>query len=432
MKQAFCPPLTRSGMVRLFKVLLPFLMKTILGGLSVEISKSDLERLKEYEGRPMLLLPNHPTYLDPYVMFELSKRLDETFHFVCARELFDLERGLWGKVLQSLGAYSVIRGAADRESFRTSKDILAKGLNRLVIFIEGEVSHENDTLIPFEPGVIQLAFWALEERLRQAKKDPSALRCGSPDVYLAPVAIKYVMKSSCHQAIEQSIHQLTTAVGLSLPAEMPRYQKILEIGQAVLAIQEKRLNLQPSPEASITERLERFKDRLLTKMELFLDIVVPPQTTILDRIRAIRNAMDKKIYTYQEPPSLSPYAERMLEHVRLEFQEFYLELEKVVNMLVLKEGYIHENETPERYVDVLRRLEREVFGKPLINPPRTAVVKVGDIQNIMEVYPAYEANKKQTVQGIADQLEAEMYTLLGQVQSRFPAQAESSLVSPPA
>jgi 1-acyl-sn-glycerol-3-phosphate acyltransferase len=418
-------------MVHLFKALLPFLMKTVLGGLSVEISKADLERLKEYEGRPMLLLPNHPTYLDPYVMFELSKRLGETFQYVCARELFDLDRGLRGKIFQSLGVYSVIRGAADRESFRTSKEILAKGLNRLVIFIEGEVSHENDTLIPFEPGVIQLAFWALEERLRQAKKDPSALSTGSPDVYLAPVAIKYIMKSPCHQAIEQSIHQLTTAVGLSLPADMPRYQKILEIGQTVLTIQEKRLNLHPSPEDSITERLERFKDRLLTKMELFLDIAVPPQTTILDRIRAIRNAMDKQIYTYQDPPSLSPYAERMLEHVRLEFQEFYLELEKVVNMLVLKEGYIHENETPERYVDVLRRLEREVFGKPLINPPRTAVIKVGNIQNLMEAYPAYETSKKQTVQGIANQLEAEMYTLLDKIQSHFPFPPEPSLTTPP-
>lgn len=400
---------------------MPLLLKTIVGNLDVEISSEDLKRLKTYRGKSMLLLPNHPTYLDPYVLFELSKRLNENFNYVCARELFDLSNGLWGVTLQHLGAYSIIRGASDRESFKTSREILANGNNRLVIFIEGEVSHENDTLIPFESGVIQLAFWGLEDRMRRAKaeqKDFSA----EDGIYLAPVAVKYLCKDGCEVHIERAVSHLEKAVGLNHPTEKKTYQRIIAIGQTVLETQEKRLNIQPQEDASITGRIEILKDRLLTKMELFLDLTPTANTSILDRVRGIRNRMDKMIYTYQEPPSLSPYEERVLEQERQELHEFYQELERVVNLLVLREGYIEENETPERYIDVIRRLEREVFGKPLINPPRTAVIRIGDILNLHTTYPAYEENKKKTVQQIASNMEQEMTTLLHGIHSRHPLQ----------
>lgn len=423
-KQPFCPPKTNALIVGLFKFFLPVLQRKMLKGLKVEIAEGDLQRLRVLKGESMLLMPNHPTADDPFVPFALSKQLGETFNFVAARELFNLNNGFRGWLLQRCGVYSVIRGACDRESFKTTKDILVQGQNRLVIFIEGEVSNENDTLIPFEPGVIQLAFWALEEKMKLWKQG-NPTDTPPPNLYLAPMAIKYMYQVNVDHYIEKALQDLETAVILGYEPkqvkDMDFIQRILNIGHIVLASQEKRLSIVPEEGSTLNERLEVFKDRLLQKMEHFLDLKPSPSTSVLDRIRGVRNRLDKASYTFQEPPPMSPYEARMLEHLRLELQEFYDELERTVNLLVLREGSIADNKTPERYIDVIRRLEREVYGQPATNPPRTAIVKVAEIANLKDHYEAYEQNKKQTVQALADQFESSMYQLLQSIGKNEPA-----------
>jgi hypothetical protein len=117
----------------------------------------------------------------------------------------------------------------------------------------------------------------------------------------------------------------------------------------------------------------------------------------------------------------------MLELMRNELKEFYEELERVVNLIVLREGSLGQHRTPERYIDLIRRLEREAFGHPIVNPPRTAWLSIGEIFNLGDYLPAYEENKKQAVQSVAERLEVDMIGML-----HHPTQAtERDIVTTP-
>ncbi len=395
-KQTFLPPRPNHLFISLIKAFTPILFRFMLSGLKVQIPEESLQKLKQYSGKSLLILPNHPTAEDPYVLIELSKRLGINFYSVAAREVFDLDGGLRGLFFQWLGAYSLIRGAADRESFKTTKDILIKGTNPLVIFIEGEISNENDTLIPFEPGVVQLAFKAQED-----KEEP---------VHLLPLSIKYIYDSGIEEIINNSIAALEKEVGLQSTKFTGTLERLNLVGGKLLEFQEKRLNL--TGNGSVDERMNALRDKLLSKMEFFLDLKPDSKCSQLDRIRNIRNKMDKLIYSYTEPENLSNYEERMVEHLRGTFKEFYDELDRLVNFLVLNEGYLSEKQTPERFVEVIRHFEKEVYGESKISFPRTAHLKAGEIISLKDSYSDYLNDKKTFTQKIAARLEADMRAML--------------------
>jgi hypothetical protein len=395
---------------------MPFGLKTQLGGLSIHISDEDLDKLRQYRGERMLLLPNHPNGEEPFVLFDIATHLDEVFNFVAAREVFDWEHGFRGWLLRRVGAYSVIRGAADRESFMMTKKILTEGKNRLVIFIEGEISRGADTLIPFEPGVLQLAFWAQEGLLKEAAKTQrrhsDRPQENYPAIYIAPVAIKYFYAPGSGTVIEQSLANLEKALGLMTDPNAEWYPRIRAIGEKVLKVQEDLHQIVALPGVSLTERVEAIKHRMLKKMELFLDLKPDPQATTLSRLREIRNTMDHLVHSYDDPTEFTEYEKRMVEHHRLALSEFYKDLDRVVYFLTYDESYLKERQTPERFIDVLRRLEREVFGDAKLTYPRVANVKIGDVTNLKAHFTEYEANKKEFVKTMATTLEENMGAML--------------------
>lgn len=411
-KRTFLPPLINPFVVGVLWALFPLLLRW--GGLSVKVDAENLKKLKQYKGKRMLLLPNHPTGEEPVVLFEIFRWMREVVNFVAAREVFDWEHGFRGWVLRRVGAYSIIRGTADRESFMTSKKILTEGLHRLIIFIEGEISRGTDTLIPFESGVIQLAFWAQESLMKEATK---AQKKGdeeqsAPPIYLAPLAIKYFYRPGSETQQEIALTNLEQAVGIPTEPGKSTYQRVRDIGLKVLEVQEALHNLVPLTDVPLTQRVEAIKHRMLKKMELFLDLKPAPDATTLNRLREIRNTMDHLIHSYENPEELTDYEKRMVEHLRVALSEFYADLDRVVYFLTYNENYLLENQTPERFIDAIRRLEREVYGKPKLTYRRVAHVKVGDPINLQEKFPEYEQDKKGYAKSMANALEENMRLML--------------------
>ncbi|MDX1919205.1 MAG: hypothetical protein SFU25_00555 [Candidatus Caenarcaniphilales bacterium] len=132
----------------------------------------------------------------------------------------------------------------------------------------------------------------------------------------------------------------------------------------------------------------------------------------LDRIRNVRNTMDRLSYAYDKPEELSAYEEKMLEHLNETFKEFYEELDRLVNFLVLDGEYLSSKNTPERLVEVLKRLEKEVFGKVNLNYPRIAQVQVGQTLALSEYFEEYKVNKKETAIKLTVSLEEDMKRML--------------------
>ena len=69
----------------------------------------------------------------------------------------------------------------------------------------------------------------------------------------------------------------------------------------------------------------------------------------------------------------------------------------------------------ERFLEVIVRLEREVFGTSKMRGPRVASVRVGEPKNLRESYDTYKARKRETVEQITLELETAVQTLVTRV-----------------
>ncbi|MEB3286191.1 MAG: 1-acyl-sn-glycerol-3-phosphate acyltransferase [Vampirovibrionales bacterium] len=446
-KTAFRPPKLTPMVVNTVKTLLPWMMGLPSFAIKTVFEPQDIQTLKQYQGQRLLLLPNHPSSEDPLILMDLSRHVGAMFNYVAAREVFELYHGVNGWLLQHCGVYSVIRGKADRESFKTTRGLLAKGERPLVVFIEGEVSSENETLIPFEGGVLQLAFWALEDiKKEDIKKEgikPHSPHANPSETTLPPlnaalVALKYFYDDGVLPVVDRALSHLEKATGLEDRSGQDAYLRFQALGAVVLSVHEKALNISAKETDTITRRVERVKERLLGQMERYLDLFPQEEQSYLERIRAARNRIDVLVYSYEDTDEFSDYERHSLEMRQKTFSGFYQHLGSLVNFLTFQEGRVigrsslHAPEAedvesfddvesqreyqPERLMELVHRLEKEILGQVVTHHPRTAVVKLGKIHNLSDYYPAYLGDKKKTVLDLTDELEAEMGGYLREIQ----------------
>jgi len=389
----------------LFKLGLPLLNRYPMKGLSVQIDDASLQRLKTIQGQRGLILPNHPSEWDPCVLFEISRRLKENFFFVAAREVFDYTYGLRGWFFQKLGVYSLVRGYNDRKSLKTSIEILAENKGRLVIFIEGEISNQNETLLPVEPGVIQLAFMALNECYKESGKDITKL----PSLYICPLGLYYAYNPvGIEAAMEQSIQQLEAAVNTEAIGNM--FNRIQAIATQVLIGAAGQLGYELPKDATLAKNVKALSAFMLTKLESVINIEPNEKLSNLDRIREIRNTIDK-VLSNQENNTL--YAKRLHAHQRSVLKNFYEDLGRVVNFIAIHEGYLKPD--MPHYIEILRRLEKEVFGEYRLVHPRTAIVTVPEPIDLKPHFEAFLADKKAVVTQLAGEVEKTIFDSIQKV-----------------
>ena len=223
----FKPPEPSTAAIRLVRALIPLANRWYLKGLALDVDAESIAMLKAIHGHSALLAPNHPAHEDPVVMFLLSKRLSQPFYYMAAREVFD--KGRFGtvrcKLLQRVGAYSVVRGTVDRDAFRTTRKLLSGGDWPVVIFGEGEISRQNDTVMRFERGIVQMCFWALD--------DMEKAQVGKP-LHVVPVGIRYHYPRDMWNSIDAALARLERHI--LPPAErtpVERYDRLRRIGIAV-------------------------------------------------------------------------------------------------------------------------------------------------------------------------------------------------------
>ena len=94
------------------------------------------------ESGGVLVAPNHGSYLDH---FFLAYRIDRPVHFMAAAELFS--NPAVGRILSSLGAFPVRRGAHDAEAVATAEAILDRG-GLVVIYPQGGIRPSLDAVPP--------------------------------------------------------------------------------------------------------------------------------------------------------------------------------------------------------------------------------------------------------------------------------------------
>ena len=401
----FKPPKENRVVIGTVKLMLPLLMRLSQRVQHVEIDRESLDRLKSTDGFPTILVPNHPSRADPHVMFVVSNRCGKGFRFMCARETFDRKlAGLKcrGFFMTRLGSYSVVRGAVDRDSFRMTRETLSEGKRKLVVFGEGEISHQNETIMPFESGVAQFGFWALHDMEKADNLKP---------LYLLPIGLKYSYKKDMWREIEGALTNLELSVlpeGANRPTEL--YDRVKHLGGALLTTLAKEYHLRLSEESSLNERIELMREHILSQMENFMELVPQPDSHPLRRVRAIQNRIDEEIY--RDVDEMTEY-ERGIHAQRVDkFRQFYTDLRRIVNSIAIYEGYIGENPSQERFLEVITRLEVEVFGRSKVKGPLDAFVRIGAPKNLLASYEAYKKEKRQTTQQVTLELETEVQNII--------------------
>ncbi|MCH7760795.1 1-acyl-sn-glycerol-3-phosphate acyltransferase [candidate division TA06 bacterium] len=404
----FKPPKDNHLVLTLAYSMLPLIMRTMLKIKTVQVEEDDLVRLRQLEGQRVVLTPNHPTHWDPVVMFQFSKLFGEEFNYLAARELFDRASLAW--LLQRCGVYSVMRGTNDRESFRTTVDLLTRGKRKLVMFPEGLTCWQNDTVMPFHGGVALFGFWALEEL---AKKGPP------PPLYLVPVSIKYIYVRNMQKEITHSLTMLQRSLGLSL-GHLSLYEQLRKVGEAVLASAESEYGVRPKPDANLNTRIQNIKELLVNRIATGIGVNLKPDQPLADRIRTLINTVDQIVH--EEPQG--PDYKIDLHHQRQEqVKPFYDDLSRVLRFIATYDGYVRETLSVERFLDTIGQLEREVLGKRRKQGPRKALIRIGEPVNLADYFDRFKKEKRNTIEFATTQLESRVKKMLNEM-GRFTVPLE--------
>jgi len=390
----FRPP-KENGLVRAFiKFILPLLIRKIPKVTEIDINDDGLVRLSSLKGKRCILTPSHSGGYEPYLVMHLSKLLRQDYNYLAAMEAFE-RSPIVGWILQRLGVYSIIRGTADRLSFQMTRKLIAEGKRWLVIFPEGQTCWQNDTVMPFQEGVTQLAFKGFEEA---AKKEDN------PSLYFIPLTVKYIYLNDMHGEIDESLKRLEEHLldgrGDSPPS---RYDRLRRIGEAVLSANEKKYGLSPGSETDLDGRIQSIKEHIVSRAEGALNLRAKSGDTLLDRIRASFNAVDRIVHA--EPEGMD-YEKKLLQEDQEKAKQLYDDLWRALEFVAIYDGYVRENFTVERFMDILFLVEMEVFGRRELWGPRKAIVRIGEPLDLKDYYERYKSDKRGTVKEVTAVLES--------------------------
>lgn len=394
----FKPPKLSPPVVALANAIIPMALRARQVH-RVHFSPDDLSRLRALESERVVILPNHPTNTEPAILFQLGRQVRQPFHYVCCREAFDKAGGLWGKFIQRLGAYSLVRGALDRPSFGMTRKLLSEPKTKLVIFPEGEVYSQNDSLLPFQSGVIQLAFWGIEEA---REKEPDA------DLKLQPVAVRYRFVEEMRPAILESIARLEKAVGLEAAGD-DTYMRMRRVGELVVSKLEQQFGIKPPADAPLGERMDVVKRMQLERAAEIAQVKLRGGMLAED-MRVVVNAVHK--VTQDTALGKTTYDRRLWEESRNHIQPALHELNRLANWIAVYDGYVAADPTPERMVHLLVRMEQEVLGQVRIKGRQEAHVRLGEPISLAAHLPAYQQDKRDTVTQVTKLCEASVQELL--------------------
>ncbi|HTE20346.1 MAG TPA: 1-acyl-sn-glycerol-3-phosphate acyltransferase [Armatimonadota bacterium] len=403
-KPMFVPPRDNPLMVRLVNSVLPVAAHLLANIRDVEVPPEDFAHLRELHAHRALLSPNHPTGMDPVVLLWVSRMLGRSFNYLAAREAL---QGPKGWLLNQVGAYSVIRGIADRESLRTTRRLLAEQDRKVVIFPEGEVYEHNDRLLAFQSGVAQIGFWALDDLVKAGK---------TAALPILPVAIKYRCVDSPRPAIENGLRGLERALNLAPAANLGAYQRLCRIGDRVISTLERQVGLPVSEGGDLGPRIAAGRQRMLQRVAEAIHVEVNEEQSPADQIHLLFHELKEWVGTL--PEDASDYDRRLYGHRVEVATPLFNDLQRLQSFIAVTGDYVAAEATAERFLDVMGRLEQEVFGEVRNRVPRQALVRIAPPIPLEERYDDYRKNKRAVVAAVTGDLETAIRGMLQELSRR--------------
>ncbi|MBE7439936.1 MAG: 1-acyl-sn-glycerol-3-phosphate acyltransferase [Spirochaetales bacterium] len=358
-KETFIPPRLDVPALWAIDAILPVLCKTALNIESIEIDPEDIKALRHLRQGRLLYMSNHPSTVEPPVAFAVASRLGTRFHFMASRVVFNWYAGLLGQIIRRVGAFSVLPGAGDRDSIRTARSILAAPDGKLAIYPEGMMSGENDNLINFMPGAIQLGFWGLEDA---RKKDPSAR------LPVLCAFVKYIANGkpeTLDREITESIGRLEKKLRID-PGEKNLLRRFLTVGRVLLENAERDYRIPPGAEHDYEYRVGRARHAALDAAARALDLELPLRADALSKIRELFAAVEAVETGFGGSLKYKPNPAGL--------QAAKRHIDRAYTFLILRPAYLLERPTAERFIEWLLRFETVVFGEAQLRPRKARVL----------------------------------------------------------
>lgn len=398
----FYPPLLNPQLVRLCQVIAPSVCYWRYR-MTLKVHPDSIARLKALQHYPLLLLPNHPTYHDWIAIFLLSGKADMAFHYLAAYERFK-ERG--ARFLQHLGAYSIRRGLGDRPSVAKTMELLTQPDCHLVVFPEGGCSFQNDTVMPFRPGAIQIPLQTLHKL--QRRNDVV------PNIHVVPISIKYRYTSDMTPIIHETLSRLERALNFSVikHPDLPStfYQRLRRVAGNVLAGLERGYDLHNDgiDQLSWNDRIPRVKARAIADCEEQLGITAPPDALLRERVYRMQYVLEAQAGTL----GAEDFGK---------YDNLHRVAASLLNFDAIYDGYVAEAPTPERFLDTLIRLERQVFDMnyPPSKGHRDVWIHVGDGISLKDHLQDYRRDRAGTVDMLTSHLQTTVQKNLNQLIRRI-------------
>jgi len=372
----------------------------------IVISPQDLEILKSMKQERMLFFSNHPTTAEPPVTYHISNLMGTRFRYMASRQVFDWDFGMTGRLLSNLGAFSIIAGINDRDSLKTARSTLAAPEGKLVLYPEGEpTSGENDNLMPFQQGVVQIAIWAYEDAI---KEDPKA------DVKILPAFMKYVFNDPpevMQKHLTERIHKLEKRFDID-PGNKNLLRRFLTVGRYLLQHAESAYNVSVKDEKDFDYRVGRVRHAILDNVadKLQISDYKKDQDAIMKLRQLI--AILEMVGVKYEDPKLPKISDEQLSWAKGE-------IEKAFDFVAIKKDYLISYPSAERFYEWLLRFESYTYNKKPrmlggVPPSKTrkAYVYLSKPISIAANYSSNKQERKGLAEKLLKDLRANMQSML--------------------
>jgi hypothetical protein len=413
---AFYPPKQKPLMARLVQSI-SYGLAQVLYKFQLSVSEESVGKVRAVDNARLVFVCNHPTMEDGITLFVLSARLGQLFHYIVAYESF---KGLMGWFIQRLGCYSIRRGMGDRASISQTMELIKSPNCRLVIFPEGGCSYQNDTIMPFRPGAIQLPMAVLAQLAKKAET-PEQI----PDLYIVPLSLKYRYRQPMQRIIDNCLTRLEASLKIGSGAEsdvkshvetdpaQSDYQRLRAIAHQVILRLEAEAALTSDPALDWNQRIERLKQFFVHQCESAMGLDPLLNAPLRERVYRVQALLEERLaaHTGEGPMALNG----------LDAETLYWNTIRLLNFDAIYDGYVAESPTPERFLDTLMRLEREVFHQKQTPQPkafRKACFYIGDPINLKAYLADYQRDRSKTSDRLAEQLRQIMQTNLNRLNAR--------------
>lgn len=394
MSTEFIPPQLNPGVVDFLQIIFPLYAEFAVN-LKVELDDSVHEQFAAIENASAVICANHAASEDPIVAFGVSSKVHQKFHFIATREIFEWHPSMRSVWLQQLGCYSVLRAAPDLQSYKTTRELLLTGNNKMMVFPEGEITRQNRTLIPLEIGPMYMAADAAFHRMESGTNGP---------IFILPLAFLYRFDKDITKELDVSLAQCEEQLSISKRSHSYG-ERLYQCFDEMLRVREEDHQFKPKA-GTIEFRVDRLASHIVRELQCASGAEVPPKMDLIDRLHLLKNAYTKRRYCDGLEPS---------EEIKAQ----YLSLLRATNLIALNERSFRAPLDQEQVFELLQILHMELQKTPFISPHKTAFVAAAAPIDILPV--CLDNDKRKAAQILALRTKESMQDTISLLLEKHPS-----------